>query len=204
MSVLTPPARQIDPRGQRFGAGVSAIVLAIAFVLDLPWLAILVGLNLGVSAAFGTRLFLPGRLWPSIRTALRLGPPREPEHEYPPRFAQALGATFLGLAAIAFLLGATPIGLAPRRRRRGPPDPARGDGHLRRLPALLPALVGPVHRCPAVRAGGPLGGSDRRADQLREALTARRRRPNAAGRSRTHARRLCDTPPVTVACPTRP
>ena len=109
MSVLTPPARQIDPRGQRFGAGVSAIVLAIAFALDLPWLAVLVGLNLGVSAAFGTRLFLPGRLWPSIRTALRLGPPREPEHEYPPRFAQALGATFLGLAAIAFLLGATPI-----------------------------------------------------------------------------------------------
>jgi len=109
VSVLTPPARQIDPRGQRFGAGVSAIVLAIAFALDLPWLAVLVGLNLGVSAAFGTRLFLPGRLWPSIRTAFRLGPPREPEHEYPPRFAQALGATFLGLAAIAFLLGAAPI-----------------------------------------------------------------------------------------------
>jgi hypothetical protein len=100
VSVLTPPARQIDPRGQRFGAGVSAIVLAIAFVLDLPWLAVLVGLNLGVSAAFGTRLFLPGRLWPSIRTAFRLDPPR---------FAQALGATFLGLAAIAFLLGAAPI-----------------------------------------------------------------------------------------------
>ena len=172
MSVLTPPARQIDPRGQRFGAGVSAIVLAIAFALDLPWLAVLVGLNLGVSAAFGTRLFLPGRLWPSIRTALRLGPPREPEHEYPPRFAQALGATFLGLAAIAFLLGADADRLAPRRGRRGAPDPARGDGDLRRLPALLPALVGPVDRCPAVRAGGPLGGSDRRADPVREALTA--------------------------------
>jgi len=110
VSVLTPPARRIDPRGQRFGAGVSAIVLAIAFVVGLPWLAVLVGLNLALSAAFGTRLFLPGRLWPTIRTALRLGPPREPEHEYPPRFAQALGATFLGLAAIAFLAGATPLG----------------------------------------------------------------------------------------------
>jgi hypothetical protein len=110
VSVLTPPARQIDPRGQRFGAGVSAIVLALAFALDLPWLAVLVGLNLGVSAAFGTRLFLPGRIWQPVRKALRLGPPREPEHEYPPRFAQAMGATFLGLAAVAFLLGATPIG----------------------------------------------------------------------------------------------
>ncbi len=28
--VLTPPARQVDPRGQRFGAGVSAIALIVA------------------------------------------------------------------------------------------------------------------------------------------------------------------------------
>ena len=110
MSVLTPPARQIDPRGQRFGAGVSAIVLAVALALNLPWLAILVGLNLAASAAFGTRLFLPGRLWPAVRSALRLGRPAELEHEYPPRFAQALGATVIGLAAISFLLGAAPLG----------------------------------------------------------------------------------------------
>ena len=109
MSLLTPPARAIDPRGQRFGAAVSAILLAVAFLLNLPWLAALVGLNLAVSAAFGTRLFLPGRAWPVIRAALRLGR-TEPEHEYPPRFAQALGATFLGLAAIAFLLGAPIVG----------------------------------------------------------------------------------------------
>ena len=109
MSLLTPPARAIDPRGQRFGAAVSAILLAVAFLLNLPWLAALVGLNLAVSAAFGTRLFLPGRAWPVIRATLRLGR-TEPEHEYPPRFAQALGATFLGLAAIAFLLGAPIVG----------------------------------------------------------------------------------------------
>ena len=57
-----------------------------------------------MSSAFGTRLFLPSRAWPVIRRALRLGP-AEPEHEYPPRFAQALGATFLGLAAIGFVVG---------------------------------------------------------------------------------------------------
>lgn len=111
MSLLTPsPARHIDPRGMRFGAGVSAIVLAIAFLLNLPWLAVLVGVNLGVSAFFGTRLFLPSRPWPFIRRALKLAPPPEPEHEYPPRFAQALGATFLGLAGLAFLVGVTPLG----------------------------------------------------------------------------------------------
>jgi hypothetical protein len=110
VSVLTPPARQIDPRGQRFGAGVSAVVLALAILLTLPWLAVLVGLNLAVSAAFGTRLFLPGRAWPAVRRALRLAPPAELEHEYPPRFAQALGATFIGLGGVAFVLGATSIG----------------------------------------------------------------------------------------------
>ncbi len=108
-SVLTPPARQVDPRGQRFGAGVSAAVLVVSFVLNLPWLAVLVGLNLGVSAALGTRLFLPGRLWPVIRRTLRLGATAL-EHEYPPRFAQSLGATFIGLGAVAFIAGATLAG----------------------------------------------------------------------------------------------
>ena len=110
MSVLTPtPARFVDPRGQRFGAAVSAVVLLVAFLLNLPWLAALVGLNLLISAAFGTRLFLPGRAWPLIRKAARLGP-AEPEHEYPPRFAQAMGGTFLALAALAFVVGLTGLG----------------------------------------------------------------------------------------------
>jgi hypothetical protein len=107
--LLTPPARSVDPRGMRFGAGVSAIVLAAAFVLGLPWLAALVGLNLAISAAFGTRFFLPGRAWPVVRRTLRLGP-AEPEHEYPPRFAQALGATFIGVGVVLFLAGLTPAG----------------------------------------------------------------------------------------------
>ena len=110
MSALTPtPARFIDPRGQRFGAAVSAVVLVVAFLLDLPWLAALVGLNLLVSAAFGTRLFLPGRAWPLIRRTLRLGP-TEPEHEYPPSFAQAMGGTFLALATLAFVVGLPGLG----------------------------------------------------------------------------------------------
>jgi hypothetical protein len=108
-SVLTPPARQVDPRGQRFGAGVSAVALVVAFILSLPWLAAFVGLNLAISAAFGTRLFLPGRLWPIIRRSLDLGP-TQLEHEYPPRFAQAMGATFIGLGAIAFLAGISALG----------------------------------------------------------------------------------------------
>ena len=103
---LTPPARTIDPRGQRFGAGVSVVILVVAFVTGWFWLAALVGLNLLVASAFGSRLFLPGRPWPIIRTTLKLGP-TEPEHEYPPRFAQALGGIFIALGTTLFVVGLT-------------------------------------------------------------------------------------------------
>jgi hypothetical protein len=49
------------------------------------------------------------RPWPIIRKTLRLAP-TEPEHEYPPRFAQALGGIFLASGAIAFGLGLTFVG----------------------------------------------------------------------------------------------
>ena len=106
---LTPPARFIDPRGQRFGAGVSAIILIAAIATQLFWLAALVGLNLLIASAFGTRLFLPGRPWPLIRRTLHLGP-TEPEHEYPPRFAQALGGIFIALGAVLFGIGLPVVG----------------------------------------------------------------------------------------------
>ena len=112
MTRLTRPsvsgATFIDPRGQRLGAGVAATLLALAWLADLPVLVPALGVNLAVSALWGTRFFLPGRAWPSIRRLLSLGP-AEPEHDYPPRFAQALGATALGLACVAFLLGAPGI-----------------------------------------------------------------------------------------------
>lgn len=107
-----PPAspRLIDPRGHRFGAGLSVVILAVAFLLDLPVLVVLVGLALAVSAWFGTRYSVLGRPWPYVRRALGIGPPRELESEFPPRFAQALGATALALATVAFLLGLDVLG----------------------------------------------------------------------------------------------
>ena len=104
---LSPPARLIDPRGHRFGAGLSVVILAAAFILGLPWVVALVAVALGVSAAFGTRYSALGRPWPYVRRALRIGPPAELEHEYPPRFAQALGFVGLTLAVVLFIVGAT-------------------------------------------------------------------------------------------------
>ena len=106
-----PPARMIDPRGHRFGAGVSAVALIVAAVTGTPWLVALVLLSIGVSAAFGLRYSIYGVVWRRIAAAAHLSKV-EPEHEYPPRFAQVLGSTALILALIAFSLGATTLGWA--------------------------------------------------------------------------------------------
>jgi hypothetical protein len=104
-----PPARMIDPRGHRFGAGVSAVLLIVAAITQTPWLVALVLLSIGVSAAFGLRWSIYGAVWRRIVRVARLGP-AEPEHEYPPRFAQVLGSIALILSLVAFAAGATTLG----------------------------------------------------------------------------------------------
>lgn len=104
-----PKARMIDPRGHRFGAGVSAIVLIVALVTNTPWLVAVALLSIGVSAAFGLRYSIYGAIWRRIVKIARLGP-TEPEHEYPPRFAQVLGSVALTLSLFAFALGQPTLG----------------------------------------------------------------------------------------------
>ena len=101
--------RMLDPRGVRFGAGFSVVILAAAFVVDAPILVAAIWLGLGASALFGTRYWPLSKPWPYIKAALGLGPPAELEAEYPPRFAQALGATVLTGAVLLFLVGVTTL-----------------------------------------------------------------------------------------------
>jgi hypothetical protein len=98
--------RLIDPRGHRFGAGLSVVILAVGFLAQAPVVVPLVGLALGVSTLFGTRYSALGRPWPTVRRILRLGQPAELESEFPPRFAQLLGTVGLGLATVLFAFGA--------------------------------------------------------------------------------------------------
>lgn len=104
----TIPVRTIDPRGQRFGAGFSALTLIVGIALNLWIVALVVGVALAVSAALGTQWFLFGKPWPWIRSALRLGKPRDPEPELGPRFAQVLGALFIAIGFVLLAAGATP------------------------------------------------------------------------------------------------
>jgi hypothetical protein len=104
-----PPAGRIDPRGMRFGAGISAILLIASFLTDTPWIVPLVLLSLSSSAAFGMRYSIYGIVWKRLVPLLRLGK-AEPEHEYPPRFAQTLGSIALTLSLLAFIVGWTGLG----------------------------------------------------------------------------------------------
>jgi hypothetical protein len=97
--------RLIDPRGHRFGAALSVVILALAFAAGLPVVVALLAVALGVSAIFGTRYSILGRPWPTVRRNLRIAPPQELEHEFPPRFAQALGALGFGIATLLFVVG---------------------------------------------------------------------------------------------------
>jgi hypothetical protein len=104
--------RWIDPRGQRLGAATSALTLLVALAIDAWPLMTAVGIFLALSSALGTRWFVFSRPWPFLRQVLHIGP-SELEHEMPPRFAQALGATFLALGTILLAAGARPWGWAP-------------------------------------------------------------------------------------------
>jgi hypothetical protein len=97
--------RLIDPRGQRFGAALSVAILIAGFAVGLPIVVAFLAVALGVSALFGTRYSILGRPWPVVRKAVGIAPPRELEHEFPPRFAQALGALGFGLATLLFVVG---------------------------------------------------------------------------------------------------
>ena len=108
-----PAARMIDPRGHRFGAGLSAAILIASFLAGWVPGVLLVLLSIGVSAAFGLRYSIYGVIWRRIAKAAKLGR-AEPEHEYPPRFAQTLGS-------IALLFSLLPVRLA-RSDAPGRPD----------------------------------------------------------------------------------
>jgi hypothetical protein len=70
---------------------------------------VVVLLSIGVSAAFGLRYSVYGAIWRRIVKLARLGP-AEPEHEYPPRFAQVLGSTALTLSLAAFAFNVPLLG----------------------------------------------------------------------------------------------
>jgi uncharacterized protein DUF4395 len=100
----------IDPRGARFGAAASTLVLALVLVTGSGWLLAAQTLVFAVGAALGLRYAPYGMIYRWL-VRPRLGPPRELEAEPPPRSAQGVGAAFGVLGVIGYGTGVTALGI---------------------------------------------------------------------------------------------
>jgi Domain of unknown function (DUF4395) len=107
MSSAAP--REVDVRGPRFAAGVTAVVLAVALLLGSGVLVAVQAVVFAVGAFAGLRHAPYGVLF-RLLVAPRLGPVREREPEAPPRFAQVVGLLFAVVGAAGYLLGAPVLG----------------------------------------------------------------------------------------------
>ncbi|MGH8825040.1 MAG: DUF4395 domain-containing protein [Jiangellaceae bacterium] len=99
----------IDPRGQRFGAGLTTAVLAIVLLTGSTWLLAAQAAVFAVGAVAGVAATPYGRIYArAVRP--RLGPPDEYEDARPPRFAQAVGLLFAVIGLAGLLAGWTVLG----------------------------------------------------------------------------------------------
>ncbi|GIG29606.1 DUF4395 domain-containing protein [Cellulomonas marina] len=100
----------IDPRGPRFVAALTAVVLAVVLVTGWAWLLALQTLVFAVGALAGiTRTPYSWLFRRVVRP--RLAPPEELEDPRPPRFAQGVGLVFAVVGLAGLLLGAPVVGL---------------------------------------------------------------------------------------------
>jgi len=100
----------VDPRGPRFGAAITTVVLAAVLITSSGWLLAAQAVVFGIGAFAGLRYAPYGVLYRRF-VAPRLSPPAELEAEAPPRFAQGVGFGFAVVGAIGYLAGITPLGV---------------------------------------------------------------------------------------------
>lgn len=101
---------QVDPRGQRFGAVITSIVLVVVLVTgSWPLLAAQAVVFL-IGVVFGLRNAPYGLLY-QVLVRPRLAPPKELEAESPPRFAQGVGGAFAVAGVLGYALGAPALGM---------------------------------------------------------------------------------------------
>ena len=102
---------EIDPRGPRTAALITAAVLAAVLITGSGWLLAVQALVFAAGAVFGLRYSPYGVLYRKLIRP-RLGPPRELEPEAPPRFAQAVGLVFAVVGVAGYAAGLSLLGVA--------------------------------------------------------------------------------------------
>jgi len=106
------PKNGIDPRGPQFTAAITAVVLIVTLLVPSTAATVLAGVQavlFAIGAALGVQRTPHAALFKAA-VRPRLSPPSELEDPAPPRFAQAVGLIFTGVAFIAYLAGATVVG----------------------------------------------------------------------------------------------
>ena len=101
----------IDPRGPRFGAVITVVVLAAVLITGSAWLLGAQMLVFAVGALAGLRYAPYGIVYRRL-VRPRLGPAAHTEAEAPPRFAQGVGMVFALAGVLGYATGATAAGVA--------------------------------------------------------------------------------------------
>ncbi|MCK9899192.1 hypothetical protein CC117_03135 [Parafrankia colletiae] len=99
----------VDPRGPRFAAAVTVVVLAAAIITGSPWVLLAQAAVFAVGSLAGIRHAPYGLVFRYLIRP-RLGPPAEMEAEAPPRFAQTVGLMFTLVGAVGLLAGVPALG----------------------------------------------------------------------------------------------
>jgi hypothetical protein len=100
----------IDPRGPRFGAVITTVVLAVVLVTGNGWLLAAQTAVFAVSALSGLKYAPYGYIYRALIRP-RLPKPTELENPAPPTFAQGVGFGFALVGTIGYLSGLTALGL---------------------------------------------------------------------------------------------
>jgi len=100
----------VDPRGPRFAAALTTLVLAVVLLTGSAWLLAAQLLVFAVGAFAGLQFSPYGMLFRRVIRP-RLAPPEELEPAAPPRFSQFLGVVFAAVGIVGFATGLTAVGL---------------------------------------------------------------------------------------------
>lgn len=100
----------VDPRGVRFSAALTTVVLALVLLSGSGWLLAAQGVVFALGAFAGLR-FSPYAVLYRALLAPRLGPPTEKEEAAPVRFSQTVGFTFAVVGVVGYLTGLTLLGV---------------------------------------------------------------------------------------------
>jgi hypothetical protein len=107
---MSAPDGPLDPRGVRFAATVTTVVLALVLLTGSGWLALAQALVFALGAFVGMRVAPYGVLY-RLALAPRLGPPAEREPAAPVRFSQLVGFVFAAVGAVGYLAGLPVLGI---------------------------------------------------------------------------------------------